>query len=91
MKKFNFNRILQENGWKQNVRISVDKNGLITEVLDQYEGKEYDENIEIAIPGIPNAHSHAFQYAMAGMTENHPVDSLSNFFRSIDGYAFDFD
>ena len=79
MKKFYFNRILQENGWKQNVRISVDKNGLITEILDQYKGKDYDKTIEIAIPGIPNAHSHAFQYAMAGMTENHPVDSSSNF------------
>jgi len=79
MKKFYFNQILQENGWKQNVRISVDKNGLITEILDQYKGKDYDKTIEIAIPGIPNAHSHAFQYAMAGMTENHPVDSLSNF------------
>ena len=79
MKKFYFNQILQENGWKQNVRISVDKNGLVTEILDQYEGKDFDETIEIAIPGIPNAHSHAFQYAMAGMTENHPIKSLSNF------------
>ena len=70
MKKFYFNQILQENGWKQNVRISVDKNGLVTEILDQYEGKDFDKTIEIAIPGIPNAHSHAFQYAMAGMTEN---------------------
>ena len=33
MKKFYFNQILQENGWKQNVRISVDKNGLITEIF----------------------------------------------------------
>ena len=35
--------------------------------------------IPIAIPGIPNAHSHAFQYAMAGMTENHPLNSHIRF------------
>ena len=29
MKKFYYNQILQENGWKQNVRISVDKNAKI--------------------------------------------------------------
>ena len=79
MKKFYFKKILQDNVWKQNTRISIDKNGLITELINQYKGKDYDKTIEIAIPGIPNAHSHAFQYAMAGMTENHPVKSLSNF------------
>ena len=61
MKKFYFNQILQENGWKQNVRISVDKNGLVTEIWDQYEGKDFDETIEIASQGIPKAPAHAFQ------------------------------
>jgi formimidoylglutamate deiminase len=27
----------------------------------------------LALPGFQNAHSHAFQYAMAGLAENHPV------------------
>ena len=79
MKKFYFKELLQENGWKKNVRICTNKDGLITEILDEYKGKDYDETIEIAIPGIPNAHSHAFQYGMAGMTENHPLKSSSDF------------
>jgi formimidoylglutamate deiminase len=33
----------------------------------------------IAIPGFPNAHSHAFQYAMAGMAEQHTSGTKDDF------------
>jgi formimidoylglutamate deiminase len=32
-----------------------------------------------AIPGFQNAHSHAFQYAMAGLAENHPKGTSDDF------------
>ena len=39
----------------------------------------HEEIIKIAIPGIPNAHSHAFQYAMSGIAENHAFNASSDF------------
>lgn len=79
MKKFFFKKILQKNGWNFNTRISINNEGIVNEIEENYNGSEYDEIISIAIPGIPNAHSHAFQYAMAGATENHLVNSNSDF------------
>ena len=60
-------------------KISIDKECKIKEIQKNYQGADYEQLIPIAIPGIPNAHSHAFQYAMAGMTENHPLNSQSDF------------
>ena len=79
MIKFFFKKILLQEGWKKNVNISIDYNGKITEIIENYKGKDYQAVIELAIPGIPNAHSHAFQYAMAGLTENHSESRSSNF------------
>jgi formimidoylglutamate deiminase len=33
----------------------------------------------LALPGFQNAHSHAFQYAMAGLAENHPTGTDDDF------------
>ena len=66
MTKFYFQKILQKDGWKNKVRISIDKEGLISEIIEYYNGNDYQIIIPLAIPGIPNAQSHAFQYAMAG-------------------------
>tara|TARA_B100000768_G_scaffold154215_1_gene150781 strand:+ start:824 stop:2185 length:1362 start_codon:yes stop_codon:yes gene_type:complete len=79
MTKFYFKKILFQEGWKKNVKISTDNKGEITEIIENYKGKDYETEIQLAIPGIPNAHSHAFQYAMAGLTENHSESRSSNF------------
>jgi formimidoylglutamate deiminase len=79
MGKFYFKKILFQEGWKKNVKISTDNNGAITEIIENFEGKDYETEVQLAIPGIPNAHSHAFQYAMAGLTENHSESRSSNF------------
>ena len=79
MTKFHFKKILFQEGWKKNVKISTDNKGGITEIIENYKGKDYETEIQLAIPGIPNAHSHAFQYAMAGLTENHSESRSSNF------------
>ena len=79
MGEFNFKKILFQEGWKKNVKISTDNKGGITDIIENFEGKDYETEIQLAIPGIPNAHSHAFQYAMAGLTENHSESRSSNF------------
>tara|TARA_B100000767_G_scaffold1048_1_gene1031 strand:- start:102 stop:1466 length:1365 start_codon:yes stop_codon:yes gene_type:complete len=79
MGEFNFKKILFQEGWKKNVKVSTDNKGGITDIIENFEGKDYETEIQLAIPGIPNAHSHAFQYAMAGLTENHSESRSSNF------------
>ncbi|MCG8543066.1 MAG: amidohydrolase family protein, partial [Alphaproteobacteria bacterium] len=63
-------RILLPEGWASDrvVRWSLD--GLIAEVAPAGErDRGLPDARGIVIPGMPNAHSHAFQYAMAGMAE----------------------
>ena len=79
MRKFYFKKILFQEGWKKDVNISVNQQGEIIEIIENYKGKDFQVEIQLAIPGIPNAHSHAFQYAMAGLTENHSKSRSSNF------------
>ena len=79
MGKFYFKKILFQKGWKKNVKIYTDSNGEITEIIENFDGNDYETEVQLAIPGIPNAHSHAFQYAMAGLTENHSESRSSNF------------
>jgi formimidoylglutamate deiminase len=79
MGKFYFKKILFQKGWKKNVKISTGSNGEITEIIENFDGNDYETEVQLAIPGIPNAHSHAFQYAMAGLTENHSESRSSNF------------
>lgn len=70
MKTYQFRGILQKDGWNDDVQVSVDQHGVITAI-----GKQLSTNPEYingyALPGFQNAHSHAFQYAMAGLAEVH--------------------
>lgn len=70
MKHFQFKGLLQNDGWHDNITVSVDNDGIITSIQNQFiEGSEVVNGY--AIPGFQNAHSHAFQYAMAGLAEKH--------------------
>jgi formimidoylglutamate deiminase len=73
MKYFQFKSILQQNAWLSPAYVGVDENGII-----QYLSSESPKDptaVEFvngfALPGFQNGHSHAFQYAMAGLAENH--------------------
>lgn len=56
-------------GWADNVRIEVDAQGLIAAVQTQA-GADGAQRVDgPLIPGMPNVHSHAFQRAMAGLTQ----------------------
>ncbi|MDC8003890.1 formimidoylglutamate deiminase [Aureisphaera galaxeae] len=72
MTTYHFKKLLQNSGWLTNVRVTVDNKGIITEITtsDSQDGA-FDKEHSIAIPGFQNAHSHAFQYAMAGLAERH--------------------
>jgi formimidoylglutamate deiminase len=60
-------------GWKREMIVSIGATGFITAIRsadqlpDGGRGAEYVAGI--VVPGMPNAHSHAFQRAMAGNTE----------------------
>jgi len=55
-------------GWARDVRISVDA-GNITAVDTGADAKGAERLAGAVLPGMANLHSHAFQRAMAGMTE----------------------
>lgn len=72
MSSFHFKKLLQKDGWKSNVTVTIDRNGIITSLI---EGQDDAPRFkQIAVPGFQNAHSHAFQYAMAGLAEVHDIN-----------------
>ena len=61
-----FESLLLESGWLSPAYISLDQFGMIKRISDQPDSEQlYDHIRGIALPGLSNAHSHAFQYAMA--------------------------
>lgn len=63
-----FRRALLRQGWAEEVRFTVAA-GRIVRIEAGSPPQLPDELHEIAVPGMPNVHSHAFQRAMAGLTE----------------------
>jgi formimidoylglutamate deiminase len=81
IKYFHFQSLLQKNNWLTPAFVGVDDRGTI-----QYLSNEKPQQaiaVEVvdgfALPGFQNAHSHAFQYAMAGLAENHAVGTDDDF------------
>ena len=66
MTAYAFDRVLTPDGWLAPGRVEVDGDGRIAGVEAGEEGERIGG---IALPGMPNLHSHAFQRAMAGLTE----------------------
>ena len=70
MKSYRFKALLENKGWTENATVAVDDAGVIVSISQT----EIAGSICIdgyALPGFQNAHSHAFQYAMAGLAERH--------------------
>ena len=78
MNEFAFKGILQKEGWIESVKIKTNDDGIIT----AFEKDDKPTQKDYAIPGFQNAHSHAFQYAMAGLAELHPLTETQNDFWS---------
>jgi formimidoylglutamate deiminase len=64
-----FATALLPEGWRENVRIAAGNGGLVESVAMDAPPALGDERHAIAIPGMANLHSHAFQRAMAGLAE----------------------
>jgi formimidoylglutamate deiminase len=57
-------------GWRNDVAIEVDASGAIANVtVEAVPGAGSERVAGYVVPGMPNAHSHAFQRAMAGLAE----------------------
>lgn len=82
MRSYFFKKILQNEGWLDNVLLEVDASGRISRL--EPNAIEHKSSIinGYAIPGFQNAHSHAFQYAMAGLAEVHETAHKSDNFWS---------
>jgi formimidoylglutamate deiminase len=71
MTTYRLQAALLAQGWARDVRVSVSPHGLIAAIET---GAKAPTASDVAVdgfvvPGMPNAHSHAFQRAMAGNTE----------------------
>lgn len=75
------NQALTSNGWAQNVAIKIDQSGKISTIkADSPEtAARADHRVGVLLPAIANLHSHAFQRAMAGLTEKRGPDPRDTF------------
>ena len=79
-------RALLPSGWRNNVLLEWDAGGCLTRVTaDSADAATANDGTDgtlavagLVVPGMPNLHSHAFQRAMAGLTEyrSNPTDSF---------------
>jgi formiminoglutamate deiminase len=63
-----FESALLPSGWARGVRLNASA-GRIVQVDTDTQPQPADERHAIALPGLPNVHSHAFQRGLAGLTE----------------------
>jgi formimidoylglutamate deiminase len=71
-------KALIQKGWAENVRLVV-KRGRLESVEEDARPGPHDTVVGIVIPGLANAHSHAFQRALAGRTEERSPAGRDNF------------
>lgn len=70
MATYRFEQLLTADGWRRDVALTVDEAGYITGIEDGAVVRQAEEVVRgAALPGLCNAHSHAFQRAMAGQAE----------------------
>ncbi len=91
MKTYQFKGILTNNGWVSPAIVEVDDEGNIAYISnnDNTNSNTCQTSIKVdktfdayLIPGFQNAHSHAFQYAMAGLAEVHSTEQTPDDFWS---------
>lgn len=64
-------------GWARNVGLAIDPDGTLAAVTP--DSPPAGEAVDVAVPGIPNLHSHAFQRAMAGLAERRSPEGADSF------------
>jgi formimidoylglutamate deiminase len=82
MTYYTFDSLLLQEGWLSPAYVGVDQHGLI-QYLAQTPPAAPETPIQTikgaALPGFQNSHSHAFQYGMAGMAEQHAPGARDDF------------
>jgi formimidoylglutamate deiminase len=73
-----FECALLPGGWSRGVRVEVDA-GLIERVSENAAPIPGDQREALVVPGLPNLHSHAFQRALAGLTERRGPSGADDF------------
>lgn len=84
MKILKITGLLQNGNWISPAYVTLDNTGKIINISSENSANIINETINgYALPGFQNAHSHAFQYAMAGLAEIH-----SNLFQNDDFWSW---
>lgn len=80
-KIFHFKALLQTQGWINPAYVTVNARGVIEDISTSKTVSELPVEVVngYALPGFQNTHSHAFQYAMAGMAERHEGKGKDDF------------
>jgi len=73
-----FRLALTPEGWRRNLSASFAADGTIAALVEDDNPQGFPVYDNPVVPGITDLHSHAFQYAMAGLSEvrRNPVDSF---------------
>ncbi|RKD91838.1 formimidoylglutamate deiminase [Mangrovibacterium diazotrophicum] len=82
MKLFQFTALFTEEGWISPAYVGVNSTGQITYINKTKPDEPFADFEKIdgyVLPGFQNAHSHAFQYGMAGMAETHQAGTDDDF------------
>ncbi|MDE0658038.1 MAG: formimidoylglutamate deiminase [Gammaproteobacteria bacterium] len=65
-----FSKMLTNEGWAHDALVQVDRRGMIVALHTDADDTSVPRIEGVAIPGIPNAHSHAHQRLLAGLAES---------------------
>lgn len=78
---FRFTGLYRNDGWLMPAYVGVDESGIIQSISEEAPGQGIAaETVQgYVVAGFQNAHSHAFQYAMTGDAEIHPVGIEDDF------------
>ena len=79
MPKIHAETALLPDGWMENVLIDLGDDGRIAKVTQHVTVTAAEIHVPCLLPAPVNAHSHAFQRAMAGLTEHRSNNSTDSF------------
>lgn len=68
--------VLLPDGWANDVTVEIRPDGRIGQIAA---GTHGDNHVDLLLPALCNAHSHAFQRAMAGLTEHRGQEGQDSF------------
>jgi formimidoylglutamate deiminase len=72
-KTFQFDALYDGHKWIANASVELDRDGRVVQIAPPNILQSGEKISGFALPGFCNGHSHAFQFAMAGLTEGVPV------------------